>query len=105
MAFATRFRLRNSNSSMPARRPATAAAKNGPHAGIRQRPDDSSAEPVIHVSFDERPPNEQQELMQQLQTRVRILQQAMKGKRIAEHSLRSCELRVRKRKFEELAEP
>ena len=42
--------------------------------------------------------------MQQLQTRVRILQQAMKGKRIAEHSLRSCELRMRKRKFEELAE-
>ena len=42
--------------------------------------------------------------MQQLQTRVEVLQQAMKGKRIAEHNLRSCELRVRRRKFEELAE-
>ena len=42
--------------------------------------------------------------MQQLQTRVEVLQQAVKGKRIAEHSLRSVELRVRKRKFEELAE-
>ena len=58
MACATRFRLRNSNSSMPARRPATAAAKNSPHAGIRQRPNDSSAEPFISVPI-ERPPTEQ----------------------------------------------
>ena len=62
-----------------------------------QRPNDPAAGPFIHVPFDEQPPNEQEKLMQQLQTRVRILQQAMKGKRIAEHSLRSCELRMKKR--------
>ena len=96
VACSTRSRLRNSNNSMPVSRPATACAKNGPRAGIRQRHGDSPAEPVINVSFDEKPPNEQQELMQELQTRVGVLQQAMKGKRIAEHHVRSCELRVKK---------
>ena len=89
---------------MPVSRPATACAKNGQRAGTGQQHDDTPARPVIGVPFDERPLNDQQKLMQQLQTRVEVLQQAMKGKRIAEHSLRSVELRVRKRKFEELAE-
>ena len=90
---------------MPVSRPATACAKNGQRAGIGQQHDDTPARPVIDVSFDERPPNEQQKLMQQLQTRVGVLQQAMKGKRIAEHHVRSCELRVKKVKFADLAEP
>ena len=69
-----------------------------------RRPDNPAAGPVIHVPFDEHPPNEQKKLIQQLQTSIDILQQATKGKVIAEHNVRSAGLHVKKRKFEEIAE-
>ena len=52
----------------------------------------------------ERQLTEQDKLIQQLQASVEILQQATKGKAIAEHSARSAELHLKKRKFEALAE-
>ena len=52
----------------------------------------------------ERSTTEREKLIQQLQESVEILQQATKGKVIAEHNVRSAGLHARKRKFEEIAE-
>ena len=103
VASATRFTLRNSNSSMSVSRPTNAAAKSNPRAGIEPRSNDSRAGPVISVSI-ERSTTEREKLIQQLQESVEILQQATKGKVVAEHNVRSAGLHYKKRKFEEIAE-
>ena len=88
---------------MSVSRPTNAAAKSNPRAGIEPRSNDSRAGPVISVSI-ERSTTEREKLIQQLQESVEILQQATKGKVVAEHNVRSAGLHYKKRKFEEIAE-